>query len=198
MAADVARVIQQKCDGEAAVIGHSMGGKAAMTLALQYPDKVSRLCVLDIAPKDYDHSYSDLIHAMQALDFAQVKSRGDVEKAMLATTHDIGFARFLAQNAGRDSQKGFKWNPNLPVLDAYMQDILQFPFVQGDAVYAGNTTVVRGGDSDYVLPEDIKIYQSYFPHVDMRGVAGAGHWLHAEKPQDTLQELRRFLASPQR
>lgn len=126
MARQIAAFIKARCGGRAAVIGHSMGGKAAMMLALTQPQLVERLVVVDIAPVKYTHTFAPYIKAMRAAPIATAQRRGDVELAMHGVIDDARVRAFLMQNL--DGQPGsYRWRPNLAVLGAAMDDILGFP-----------------------------------------------------------------------
>lgn len=187
MADDLAEVIGQN-GGVADVVGHSMGGKAVMMLALRHPQHVRRLTVADIAPVRYDHSQIEFVDAMRQVELSNIARRSDAE-AQLA---DLGVKRalqsFLTQSL---DVPGKRWRLNLDVLAAQMPQIMSFP--QTDTHWPGPTLFLSGGLSDYVRPEHRPIIRSLFPKSRFARLADAGHWLHAEKPREFEATMRVFL-----
>jgi len=183
LAADLAAVIDTPCD----VLGHSMGGKAAMVLALQNPEMVRRLIVADIAPVAYTHTQIGPIEAMRQVDLTGIASRADA-KAQLGEL-DPGVPDFLLQSL---DMKDRKWRLNLDVLAAEMDKIIGFPVVSG--LFDGPTLFLSGGTSDYVRPEHRPMIKSFFPNAKFAKIPGAGHWLHAEKPREFEAALSAFLS----
>jgi pimeloyl-ACP methyl ester carboxylesterase len=183
LADDLAGVMDQPMD----VIGHSMGGKAAMVLALQNPALVRRLIVADIAPVTYSHTQMGPITAMRGVDLTQVNSRTDA-KAQLAGL-EAGVDDFLLQSL---DIKNKRWRLNLDVLSAEMDKIIGFPDVSG--VFEGPTLFLSGGNSDYVQRDARPRIKSLFPAAKFAKIPGAGHWLHAEKPREFEAAVSAFLA----
>jgi esterase len=187
MASDLAEVVGE-IGGRADVIGHSMGGKAAMVLALTHPDRVNRLIVADIAPVGYGHSQSHLVEAMQGLDLAALDTRADADTALAATVEEKGVRAFLLQSLDvRDKA----WKLNLDVLGRDMDTVTGFPDVTG--TFDGPTLFLSGAESDYVRPEHRDRIKELFPEAKQAKIPGAGHWLHAEKPREFEAAARAFL-----
>ncbi|MEM9434797.1 MAG: alpha/beta fold hydrolase [Pseudomonadota bacterium] len=182
MAEDLAQILDQPTD----ILGHSMGGKAAMVLALKHPDLVHSLCVADIAPVAYSHSQMGPITAMRAVDISNVSKRSDVAAQM--TDLDEATRAFLLQSF---DIKAKKWSLNLDVLAREMDKIIGFPEIEGQ--YDGPTLFLSGGASDYVLPEHRARIKTLFPKARFAKIPGAGHWLHAEKPREFELALKAFL-----
>jgi pimeloyl-ACP methyl ester carboxylesterase len=172
------------------VLGHSMGGKAAMILALTRPDRIGRLAVADIAPVAYDHTQTHLIHAMRAVDLASVSRRSDAA-AQLAAVPDDGTRSFLLQSL---DVAGRRWSLNLDALEANMPSILGFPPI--DAAFGGPALFLAGALSDYVRPEHREEIRRLFPAARLAKIPGAHHWLHAEKPREFEAAIRAFLDAP--
>ena len=183
MAGDLAALIDQPTD----VLGHSMGGKTAMVLALQSPALVRRLIVADIAPVTYTHSQDGPIAAMRQVDLANITSRSDA-KAQLGAL-EPGVDDFLLQSL---DMKERKWRLNLDVLTAEMDKIIGFPEISG--VFEGPTFFLSGGQSDYVQPDARPKIKTHFPAAKFAKIPGAGHWLHAEKPREFEAAVAAFLA----
>jgi len=188
MAGDLAGVI----DGQADVLGHSMGGKAAMLLALSQPDKVSRLIVADVAPVAYDHSQNLLIDAMQSVDLARVGNRRDADQMLAGAVPEDAVRAFLLQSLDLKGETP-RWMLNLDVLRAEMPKIIGFPAVT--ARFERPALFLTGDRSDYVQNSDHARILELFPMAEFRQVENAGHWLHAENPRMFESEVRAFLES---
>ncbi|MEM7471305.1 MAG: alpha/beta fold hydrolase [Pseudomonadota bacterium] len=186
MADDLARVLKEI--GPSNVVGHSMGGKAGMVLALAHPELVERLVVADIAPVTYSHTQAHLIEFMRKIDLSKVNTRRDADRQLAAFIEEDGIRAFLLQSL---DVKARKWRLNLDVLDAQMADIIGFPEVSGQ--YTGPTLFLSGGASDYVLPEHRPAIKPLFPKAKFAKIPDVGHWLHAEKPREFEATLRVFL-----
>jgi len=186
MADDLAEVIESLV-GPMAVFGHSMGGKAAMVLALTRPELVAALVVGDIAPVAYGHSHLAHVRAMQAVDLAAIASRRDAD-ALLAV-EDAGVRAFLLQSLDLAEKR---WKLNLSVLGRDMDLITGWPAVTGR--YDGPVLFLAGSESDYVDNRDAAL--ALFPQAEFQVIEGAGHWLHADKPAETAAALAAFLNQP--
>lgn len=189
MAEDLAEVIRAH-GAPMDVLGHSMGGKAAMVLALKHPDLVNRLVIADIAPVSYTHSQIQYIEAMRAVDLAQVEKRSDAEAQLRAIVDDPVLPTFFTQSL---DVAGKRWRLNLDVLARDMDQILSFPKIDGQ--FSGKTLFLAGALSDYVRREDRDLTKSYFPNSHFAKLPGAGHWLHAEKPREFEAAVRSYLAN---
>ncbi len=172
LAEDLAGVMDQPMD----VLGHSMGGKAAMVLALAHPDRVKRLVVADIAPVAYQHSQMGPIAAMRGVDLSAVETRADAIAQLDGM--DTGLVQFLLQSLDVKNQR---WKLNLDVLAAEMDKIVGFPDVTGQ--FDGPTLFLSGANSDYVQHAHRDRIKTLFPAAKFAKLSGAGHWLHAEKPR---------------
>lgn len=186
MARDLSEVIAAH-GGQADVLGHSMGGKAAMTLAVTEPERVRRLIVADIAPVPYDHSQQENIDAMRRVDLGAIASRADAA-AQLGELPP-GVAAFLLQSL---DVKERRWRLNLDALEANMADILSFPEIDGR--FEGPALFLAGAESSYVRPEHRSRIKALFPGARFAKIPGAGHWLHADKPRETQAAVAQFLA----
>ncbi|MBR9841670.1 MAG: alpha/beta fold hydrolase [Rhodobacteraceae bacterium] len=189
MAADLAEVIEAQ-GVPMDVMGHSMGGKAAMVLALKRPDLVNRLIVADIAPVAYTHDQSQHIAAMRAVDLSKVEKRSDAMIALEPLVDDPALRSFFTQSLDIENKK---WRLNLDVLERDMPKIIGWPDVSG--AYEGPTLFLSGAASDYVKPEDRTTIRALFPKARFAKINGAGHWLHAEKPREFIQTLQAWLGT---
>ena len=190
MADDLAAVVEAH-GGQADVLGHSMGGKAAMVLALQQPDLLRALIVADIAPVAYDHSQLPVIDAMRHVDISNLSRRSEAQAALTEATGDAGLGAFLSQSVIL-SPDGNRWTLNLDALAANMDAIIGFPEVDGR--FEGPTFFVTGAASDYVRAEHTDLVQSMFPQVQHKALANAGHWLHADQPNAFIRAVNTFLS----
>ena len=189
LAGDLAEVLT--AEGRAAdLIGHSMGGKAAMVLALRRPDLVRRLAVIDIAPVAHDHSQLGLIAAMRALDLSGLTGRAEADRRLSADVADPMVRGFLLQSLDLRADPP-RWRLNLDALEANMPAIMGWPAPPGQ--FAGPALFLAGGGSDYVRPEHRPAIRAQFPAARIVRIPGAGHWLHAEAPEATAATLRAFL-----
>ena len=176
--------------GKVDLLGHSMGGKAAMVLAADRPNFINRLIVADIAPVGYSHTQMPLVKAMAGLDFGNVQTRGDADKLLETEIPDAGIRAFLLQSI---DIKEKKWRLNLQVLANDMDHIIGFPDVDGR--YDGPCLFLTGSNSEYVLPDHRPRIKELFPKARVAKIPGAGHWLHAEKPREFEAAVRVFLNS---
>ncbi|MBK1635832.1 alpha/beta fold hydrolase [Rhodovulum adriaticum] len=191
LADDLAQVIAAN-GGRADVLGHSMGGKAAMMLALTRPDLVNRLIVADIAPVAYGHTQAHLIAAMRALDLHGITRRSEADQALAEHIDDRAVRAFLLQSLDLKADPP-RWRLNLNALDAEMAHILGWPETE-TGPFTGPALFLSGGASDYVRPEHREKIKALFPAARLAKIPGAGHWLHAEKPREFEAAVRAFLA----
>lgn len=194
LAGDVARFIRTHVGGPAAVLGHSMGGKAAMVLALEEPGLVERLVVVDIAPAPSRTTLIDALQAMQQVPLAACTRRGDVDAALASTIVDPAVRAFLVQNVTTGSA-GLAWAMNLDAIAHNFPAIVGFPDVPAGRTFSGPTLFVVGERSDYVRPEHHAAIHRLFPAATVEVVTGAGHWVHAEAPDAFLAVLSGFLSA---
>lgn len=180
MAGDLAEVIEAH-GGQADVLGHSMGGKAAMVLALTHPETVRRLIVADIAPVAYGHSQTHHIAAMRTLDVTGLAARSEADRRLSATIPDPALRAFFLQSLDLKANPP-RWKLNLDVLEADMPRIVGWPGIAGR--YDGPALFLSGALSDYVRPEHRATITALFPRARMARIPGAGHWLHADKPRE--------------
>lgn len=192
MADDLAAVIAT-LSGPVDVLGHSMGGKAAMVLALTRPDLIRRLVVADIAPVAYTHDQTRHVAAMRSLDLTDLSSRAEADRRLSATTPDPALRAFFLQSLDLKTTPPH-WRLNLDVLEAEMPNIVGWPGTTGP--FAGPTLFLSGGDSTYVLPDHRPTIRALFPKARFARLAGVGHWLHAEKPREFEETVRVFLNAP--
>lgn len=187
MADDLAEVIVA-AGGQADVIGHSMGGKAAMALALLHPGAVRRLVVADIVPVAYSHSQLPFIKAMRAVDLGRVERRSDAEAQLAEQGVEKALQSFFTQSL---DLAGRRWRLNLDVLEAEMPKIMSFPELE--RIWGGPALFLTGAASDYVAPAHRPAIKALFPGARFASLPGAGHWLHADRPREFEAAVRTFL-----
>jgi len=193
MAADVDNFLAARGLDSAGVIGHSMGGKTAMQLALSFPQRVQRLVVADIAPRAYAPAHDKIFAALQALDLPKFQNRSDIEAALALEIPDLVVRRFLLKNLGRTPAGGFFWKINLPnIAENYGR--LREP-VAGSTPFTGPALFIRGGKSNYVRPEDEPLIHKWFPSARIETIPEAGHWVHADRPEEFLGLVGDFLSA---
>ena len=192
MAADLAEVIGQ-LGGTADLLGHSMGGKAAMQLALTQGHLIRKLVVADIAPVAYAHDQTAHIHAMRALDLTGLDTRAEADRRLQTHIPDPGLRAFFLQSLDLKAEGGPKWRLNFDVLQAFMPQIVGWPGTEGR--FDGPTLFLTGANSPYVKPEYRATIQALFPAARFAKLPGAGHWLHADRPREFEAAVQVFLAA---
>lgn len=185
----LAWMIDQKLD-QINIMGHSMGGKVAMLLACHCPEKIKRLFVVDIAPKDYELRTSELL-ALLDLNLSEIKSRKDAEDKLAQTIKDAPFRAFLLTNLARDKKGQFYWRPNLELLLS-ARDRQVLTSLQETDCYQGPTQFIVGANSSFVKKADHKIIHHYFPHAQIDVIANAGHNPHTENTDSFVKAVRQF------
>lgn len=193
MADDVQHLIVREGLQQVSVLGHSMGGKTAMALALRYPTLVERLIVADIAPVSYVDRLSLFAEAMRGIDMLAAASRAEVQQRLAETLPDPSVAPFLAQNLIMRNAH-LDWRINLAGISAALPDLSDFPAGLRERRYHGPLQVIAGGRSDYVAQHDGADFRPMFPHTRLEVIADAGHWVHADQPQRFLALLSAALA----
>ena len=183
LAEDLANVI----DGAWDVVGHSMGGKAAMALALNHPEKVNKLAVIDIAPVSYVHSQTPNIHAMRAVDPATIGKRSAADAQMADAVPDAPTRNFLLQSLNLREER---WMLNLDALEEQMDHLVGFP--EGLSSWGGEALFLSGAESDYVISAYRAAIKDHFPNARLAKIPGAGHLVHAEKPAEFEAAIRWF------
>lgn len=191
MARDVRSFIKTNDLGSVILIGHSMGGKTAMRLALDQPSLIEKLVVVDIAPVVYEHSFGGYVEAMQAIDIKSLSDRREVDDRLASTVPEAAVRAFLLQNLVRKDQ-GFSWKANLTRLATAMPALMTFPSGENDR-YDHPSIFLAGADSNYVQASDQTEIQRLFPKAETRHIADAGHWVHAEQPAAFSAHLQDFL-----
>lgn len=195
MAGAVGDLLDEHAAGEqVGLVGHSMGGKVAMVLALLRPELVQRLCVVDIAPVHYPglSNFADYVRAMRSLPLDRLPDRATADRLLQAGVPDATVRSFLLQNLRRDGST-WRWQQNLALLGDHLDDLATWPDLQADP-YPGPTLWVAGAESEYITADHAQAMRSLFPRVQLLRVKRAGHWVHSEQPEVFVAALRTFMA----
>jgi len=193
MAGDILQFVRAHQLENTALLGHSMGGKAAMELAVTAPERVSRLIVVDVSPRAYLTSPSiEVLRDLLAVDLNEARTRHDVDRELAARGLDRQLREFLLMALTRSRDGRFRWKFNLPAIASNASRL-------GDAVssgcFVGPALFIAGGKSGYVVPTDAHVVKSYFPNAQMVVIPRASHWPQIEAPADTYAAIREFLCT---
>jgi pimeloyl-ACP methyl ester carboxylesterase len=194
MVEDLRATLRARGIESAAVLGHSMGGKIAMLMALLHPGEVDRLVIVDIAPAANPPNLLAYVRAMRAVDLRSVKRRAEVDAALAGAVPDPAERAFLAQNLVVD-ENAARWRLNLEAIERGFPQIVGFPDLPAGAAYRGPALFVAGARSNHILPEHEPGIRRLFPRARIVCIEGAGHWVHAEQLQAFLQTVGPFLSA---
>lgn len=190
MVTDLLQFIDEHQLKDPIVIGHSMGGKVAMNFAVAHPEKLEKLIVVDIAPKPYNLEHYVIIEGLKAIPVQTITSRNEADAALAAYVPEPDVRQFLLKNLQRRPEGGFTWKINLPVIDKNLNKI------GFDLEFAGKfekpTLFIRGGKSKYVKDEDMTRIKEVFPQAELKTL-DTGHWVQAEKPQEFVDTVMKWL-----
>lgn len=193
MADDILRLMDKLGIERARLMGHSLGGKLAMVLADRDPERVTRLVVVDIAPKRYPPWHQDVFNALNAVDLEKIQSREEARHAMAAHVFSPEVRAFLAANLEFDRGSGrWHWRFNLPELERAYPETSEMPKLNG--FYCGPALFIRGAQSAYIETSDRVIIQRDFPGSCIATLPQAKHWPHIEDPEGFLSAVRRFFS----
>jgi len=192
MAADVLEFMLQQDLPNAIILGHSMGGKVAMQLALSDPEKVSRLIVVDIAPVIYKHNFDEVLMGLYHVPVSSVSSRKEADQYLAEKISTLSLRQFLLQNLVTNSAGGYQWRVNLASIEQSMAAIMGFPKHE-DELFAKSSLFINGGQSSYLSTRYRLEAEALFPEALFRTVAKTGHWPHVESPIEFMSYLNEFL-----
>lgn len=190
MVADLKELFEDEGIEKAHVLGHSMGGKTVIGFAAQYPELLDKMIVADITHKKYPMHHDEIIAGMESLDLNVIKSRSEADKVLAKKIEDWGVRQFLLKNLYWVQKGQLGWRINLPVLKEKMPNILaeiEFDTIDIDTLF------IRGGKSNYILESDYPVLEQKFPHSELLSLDNAGHWVHAEAPDEFFDGVLRFL-----
>jgi len=175
------------------LLGHSMGGKVAMRFAVSYPDLVQKLIVVDIAPKPYEikTQHLHMIKAMLAMDLTNIKSRTEAEEQLAKIITDRRIRQFILKNLYRKEKNGFGWRLYLEAIADNLDKM--FDAIPEESRYSKLALFVKGGLSDYILPEDKGLILRHFPQAKIVTIPNASHWVHADVPDDFFSLIKDFV-----
>lgn len=191
MAEDLYNYMQEKKIQKASFIGHSLGGKAVMEFALKYPEKVDKLIVADMAPKDYEPHHQAILKAINSVDFSQVEKRTDVEEFLKPYIKDASVRMFLMKSVNRLESGKYVFKFNAKSLTENYVDLIKNHLPE--KTFNGDALFIGGSKSNYITEADTPQIHHYFPKAKIIKIKDAGHWLHAEKPNEFFVETLEFL-----
>jgi pimeloyl-ACP methyl ester carboxylesterase len=192
MAGDVLELLDDRGVERASVVGHSMGGKAAMWLALSHPLRVLSLAPVDIAPVRYPQGLDPVFRALEGLGLGSVSDRAEADRALAASLGSAAVRAYLLQNLVRRSG-GWAWRMNLGALSRGRGSLQGFPEVPAGRRFPGTTLFIAGGRSDYLRAEHAAAIRQWFPRARTYRIPQAGHWVYSEAPEPFLRALRTVL-----
>jgi pimeloyl-ACP methyl ester carboxylesterase len=191
MAGDLRSLLDHLDLTEIELIGHSMGGKVAMFYAADHSLDIGKMIIADIGPKQYPVHHDHIISSLQSIDPSSCSSRGEADQQLSQYISEKGTRQFLLKNLKRNSDGQFEWKMNLPVISKNIHEVGQE--LAPNAVINTPTLFIRGGRSDYIVKNDYPDIHRQFPSSEIIAIPSAGHWVHAEAPQEFLQLAENFL-----
>jgi esterase len=191
MSKDILDLMEEEKIREAHIMGHSMGGKVAMNFALDNPEKVMKLIVVDIAPKHYPVHHQAILKGLNAIDLGEIKSRNEADQKLAEYVTDPGIRQFLLKSLGRDENGKFIWKINLPIITDKIENVGEA--ISGKSSFDHPTLFIGGENSDYISEHDREEIRRYFKDSSIIYIKNAGHWLHAEQPAAVIETVRAFL-----
>ena len=193
MVEDVVELMDDQGISQAHILGHSMGGKVAMHLATQNPDRVGKLIVVDIAPKYYAPHHQQIFEGFHSVDLLNLNNRKDADDQMSLVITNMGVRQFILKNLERRKDGSFGWKLNLSAIEAAIEKV--GAGMEANVSFDGPSMFIAGSKSDYITQEDHTLIHDYFPTAQIEVVAGAGHWVHAEKPKELGALVIEFLSA---
>ncbi len=191
MAEDIVRCLDNLGIEQAHLLGHSMGGKVAMHMALEYSSRVDRLIVVDIAPRAYPPAHEHIFEGLRALDLAAFESRSQIDRALAAYVDELPIRQFLLKNLSSDGTGTYSWKMNLEGIYANYARINEA--IQSDRTFPRPALFIEGERSTYITEDDRLDIRALFPRSEVVTVPGAGHWVHAEAPRHFSERVMGFL-----
>ncbi len=191
MAADLKEFILEHKIENPHIMGHSMGGKTAMQFAVTNPELYDKLIVVDIAPKAYPVHHDTILEGLKNIKLNKLKSRNDADKALAEYVPIKGVRQFLLKNLTRDENKNFVWKINLDVIEESIEAVSKG--LEEHLATEKDTLFIGGSESNYINSEDHIVIINFFPNAKVKMIEGAGHWIHAEKPEEFLEVVMDFL-----
>jgi len=194
MTDDLRELFERERISEAHVVGHSPGGKVAMQFATSHRARVSKLVVVDIAPKAYPPSQRSILAALEQLELQSFKTFGEIDAALAPAIPETAVRQFLMKNIARVPPGGFQWRIDLASIAGSYDKLTEAIIPAG--TYDKPALFMRGGRSDYIADTDLPSIHAIFPRAELVTIASAGHWVHAEAMDEFLQVVTDFLSKP--
>lgn len=188
MAADVHALVERLGLRDLVLVGHSMGGKAAMAFAQRWPELLKQLVVLDISPREHANNHGHIIEAIRSADLSPGRTRKDVEEHVARIVKEPGVVQFLMKNLYWVEEGRLGWRVNIDLLARDLDGILA---AIGPERVEVPTLFIRGGQSDYILREDMPAILEQFPRARIETIPYAGHWVHAQAPEEVIAFIRK-------
>jgi len=192
MASDVMELLWTLQLEKVYLLGHSMGGKVAMNFALQYPDKLQKLIVVDIAPKNYGRGHDDIFAALLPLDLSLYKTRSEIDQQLEKDLPDFYTRQFILKNLQRNEEGTYSWKMGLKNIYDNYDNISSGELPEGKQ-YNGDTMFLKGEKSKYIQEKDKEEIEKYFPKAIFETIENAGHWVHADNPNAVVQAINNFI-----
>lgn len=191
MAEDLKEFMEQQWIHKAVILGHSMGGKTAMQFALDFPDMVEKLIVVDISPLSNKSGHDLIFEALLSLDLKKINNRKEADDFLALKIPEFEVRQFLLKNLTRNKSGEYYWKMNLPAITEHYDEIL----AEVDAIdpFDGKTLFVKGGKSNYLRKEELSAYKKFFPEAQLQLIENAGHWVHADQPDLLIESVQNFL-----
>ena len=191
---------------KASLLGHSMGGKTVMFFAADYPERISNLLVVDIAPKNYSNisdyapqtiDHDSIVNAMLNFDLAAYKNRTEIDLKLAENIKSKKVRQFLLKNLKRNKQKEFTWKLNIKTISKYLPQIMdgmdKYKFSRGKGITGFPILFIRGANSNYITEDDHTLIRTIFPYAEITNIPNAGHWVHAEQPRLLVKTVEYFV-----
>lgn len=191
MSADLLEFIKEHSIEDPLIMGHSMGGKTAMKFALSNPEVLSKLIIVDIAPRYYPVHHDVILEGLQAIDIENLKSRREADETLAGYVKEQGVRQFLLKNLTRNDEGGYEWKMNLPVISEKIENVGEG--IKEDSSFEKPALFINGATSGYLQEKDEELIYRLFPEATIQTIQGAGHWVHAEKPEEFTNMVRAFI-----
>ncbi|MFZ1751172.1 MAG: alpha/beta fold hydrolase [Saprospiraceae bacterium] len=191
LAADLYQFMEDNWIHDAVLIGHSMGGKTGLQLVSEHESFISKLIVIDMGIKPYQHGHQEVFDAFFAVDLDHISSRSEVEDIMMQQLNDLGTVQFLMKNLTRLQSGGYAWKANISLLYEKYENILK----KIDFMYPSDTETlfIKGANSPYILSSDFDNIQQVLPNARLSTIQNAGHWIHVDQPDELFSQIIDFI-----
>ena len=188
---DLLEFMQDQQLESAVVLGHSVGGWVTMNFAIRYPDKVEKLIIEDFAPKKYHYNLIEFMQWLLNWDISGIKSLREADHQLAEVFKELSVRGFIMKNLKRKKDGHFEWKPNLNAIYNHLDQVSGT--LDENQIFAKPILFIRGGNSDYIKPQDEGLIKKHFPQANLKTIAGAGHWVHVDEPDEFMREVFDFL-----